>query len=133
MKTEIVVRLINAGKLSVDQLIELGNTVKEFDVENAILKHLHLDQMSVEEWTRVANNATKSNYVWTAISELLKEKDKLSVDDLLKLGHASGKNHVVWIAIVKTGKLSVDQLFELFLQATEELVHEAIVSQMYSD
>ena len=66
MDSQIAVNLVNTGKLSVEQMLEVGNKANNWKVWLAVVNQIDFGQLSVEQMLEVGNGADNSD-VWEVV------------------------------------------------------------------
>jgi len=122
-------RLVNSGKLSVDELINVGNEGQyDSSVWEAIVSQLHLDQLSAEQLLKIGNKAVNT-HVWLGIISTC----KLSIDQMLNVWKCASDRDV-WVAIIRQlhlGQLTTKQLLEIGNKAQSSYLWQKIIEQLY--
>ena len=125
INADIAFGLVKTGKLSTDQLLEIGKSVDDEKVWDEIIILLKLDELSTDQLLEVGNKANNSS-LWSLILDYIRF-DKLPTDQLLEIVGKAAYNEGVWIFIEKNVKLSTDQLLEIGKSANDETVWREVI------
>ncbi len=72
MNSSFAIRLIDTGKLTVEQMLEVGNKAKDSDVWQAVVKQIDFGKLTVEQMLEVGNKANSWN-VWQVVVKQIEE------------------------------------------------------------
>ena len=73
MESSLAEQLVNTGKLTVEQMLEVGNKANNWNVWQAVVKQIDFGKLTVEQMLEVGNKA-KDDDVWQAVVKQIESR-----------------------------------------------------------